>query len=273
MSLNRSNTHDRLARPGGFPSQQPRPAASASAGQGFRPTDLALYGPNCHREPTVAEEQLRRYSGMSANYKGDPSNIHNHSAVGLPDHKNCSFWMNGLPADVSVAEILGAIKDCGRVWALHINREEARTKYTHAGAKLVFFTEADATRFYVRHVMGPFVVRNRLIRVVRNRIKVQEQTQKEKYETRCLRVSGPAHLVNKNILLWYLGAQIIFETEDIIVHRKHPVGCVELRFAAYRGQAYPARKALLQWDEFVQAGGKVIYVRDPCDVLDRNLAP
>ncbi|KAK4211876.1 hypothetical protein QBC37DRAFT_375626 [Rhypophila decipiens] len=267
LSLNHVHTHDRLAAPGGFPSRQPISGVSASAEQGFRSTDLALYGPNYHREPTVAEEQLRQYSGMSANYKGDPYNIYNHSVVGLPDHLNCSFFMDRLPANVSVAEILGAIKDIGRVFALHINRGEVGKKYTHAGAKLVFFTVADASRFYARHVMGPFVVRDCLVRVRRNWTKVQEQQGLAKWMTRCLKVTGPANLVNKNNLLTNLGAKITFETEDIIVHQnRRRFGCVELRFAAHRGQAHLARKELLQ--EFAQAGVKVDYARDPCDVVD-----
>ncbi|KAM7213720.1 hypothetical protein V8F06_010919, partial [Rhypophila decipiens] len=216
---------------------------------------------------------LREASGMSPNYQGDPRNLHNHSANHLDDSQNCSFWLEKLPCNVTVHEILRAIADFGRVYALHINRGMIGSKYDHAGAKLVFFDCASAQRFFVKHdiLLGSFVVRGAVITVKRNRIKTPEQSGLSHCRTRCLLVDGPTDLVNPGALLTFLRGKLEFELDRVVIHRIHPAGRIEIRFSSYRGQAASAFKALCMSQKHTHSSGfKVTFTQDPCAPLDRR---
>ncbi|KAM7184793.1 hypothetical protein V8F33_012792, partial [Rhypophila sp. PSN 637] len=214
---------------------------------------------------------LREASGMSPNYQGDPNNLHNHSANHLDDSHNCSFWLENLPPNVTVHEILGSITDVGRVYALHINRGMVGTKYSHAGAKLVFFDCASAQLFFFNYgrFLGQFIVRGIPITVKRNRIKSPEQRGLPHSHTRCLLVDGPTELVNPGALLTFLRGKLEFELERVVIHRVHPAGRVEIRFSSYRGQAALAAKALSMSHKHTQASGfNLTFTQDPCAPLD-----
>ncbi|KAM7184796.1 hypothetical protein V8F33_012795 [Rhypophila sp. PSN 637] len=87
---------------------------------------MVLYGQGFQRTPTESERRLGMLTGMSPNYKGDPDNLFNYNNIFIEDHENCSFWLTNHPPDVTVRDVLSTVNECGRVYALHINREEIR---------------------------------------------------------------------------------------------------------------------------------------------------
>ncbi|KAM7184790.1 hypothetical protein V8F33_012789, partial [Rhypophila sp. PSN 637] len=239
---------------------------------GFSPSSLAINGPGWQREMTEEERSLARQTDMSPNYKGDPAIFKHYSVPELPEEENCAFWLSRFPKDVRVNEITEAIRDCGRIWALHINREGI-PEHGQAGAKLVFFTRRGAARFWSRYkVNGPFVVRGHWILVVRNRFKTPENMDTPAVRTRCIRVHGPPHLVNSDRLLAFFTGKLEWELDEIINHPSDDVfAVVDIRFAAYRGQAHLAVKALLSHERYTrEVTFGVMYRPNPCDEVPED---
>ncbi|KAM7213719.1 hypothetical protein V8F06_010918, partial [Rhypophila decipiens] len=185
-------------------------------------------------------------TGMSNNYRGDPANLFNHSANGLSDEDNCSFWITQMYADVQVNEILREIRGIGRVYALHINRQEAYLR--GAAAKLVFFTKAAARRFFNAYMVGQnLVVRGKRAHIAHNRVKVPEQTGLPGHYTRCLRIIGPYSLLRYEFLGNYLEQRLQFEIDTVNYRmlettlgpngKPRVIVALEIRFSSYRGQA------------------------------------
>ncbi|KAK4211880.1 hypothetical protein QBC37DRAFT_289261 [Rhypophila decipiens] len=225
---------------------------------------MALLGPGFQRAPTENERRMQVMSGMSPNYMGDPSNLHNHSAVSLPEHENTCFWITDLPPDVRVSEITASIRNCGRIFALHINRQEAHIR--GAACKLVFFGMREAQRF-ARDYMDrqTLYVRGWRARIRYNRIKVAEQAGLPDHFSRCLRITGPYHLIDFRFLDNYLSARLTYELD--VVYWNPRQKAVIIHFSSHRGQASLAYKALTMDSIFIDNGVQVEYSGDPCAPL------
>ncbi|KAK4211878.1 hypothetical protein QBC37DRAFT_375628 [Rhypophila decipiens] len=188
---------------------------------------------------TEEERSLAKQTDMSPKYKGDPGILKHYSVPELPDEYNCAFWLSRLPADVAVNEITEAIRDCGRIWALHISRQGVE-EHGLAAAKLVFFTRRGAARFWSRYKVNGF--------------------------------TDPPHLVNSDSLLAFFTGKLEWELDGIINHPSDDVfAVVDIRFAAYRGQAHLAVKALLSHARYTgEATFGVMYRPDPCDEISED---
>ncbi|KAK4102839.1 hypothetical protein N658DRAFT_326356 [Parathielavia hyrcaniae] len=66
--------------------------------------------------PTPMDIAARVAAGVSPNYRGDCRMARNRPA-NIPADQNCSVWITGLPPNVTTNELLGAIRDTGRIWA------------------------------------------------------------------------------------------------------------------------------------------------------------
>jgi hypothetical protein len=90
----------------------------------------------------VAESNVQ--AGHSQGYQGQPDRACN-KPDDVPDELNCAFWITNLPADVTVKQVLGAIRAIGRVFAFNISTpmQPGGT----AAAKLTFFTVKAAQKF------------------------------------------------------------------------------------------------------------------------------
>lgn len=104
----------------------------------FRPMDAIVVN---RVALTEEEKAARKARGFSENYMGDYTNDKNKSAD-IPDEKNCSLYITGLPLDVTVKDIFDDIRDIGKVFSLHISPpKEGKSK---RAAAIVFFTRAAA---------------------------------------------------------------------------------------------------------------------------------
>ncbi|KAK3331180.1 hypothetical protein B0H66DRAFT_613306 [Apodospora peruviana] len=257
--------------------RQVNPAApAANVPRPFRAMDMVVHGPN-HRQVQRVQNQLAPApgpaSGLSPNYNGDPRNMRNHSA-NIPDEENCAFWITDLPSGVTPKDILGSIKQVGRVFALHINEPNRSSnpnnrRHLLPAAKLVFFKKLAATIFYERHVkfQRPLYVKHQPAKVVRNRIRVPDQKGLPSNHSRVLFITGPPEFVNIPYLTAFFKDKFTYMIDDIIWHGQHPkINMLEWRFSSYRCQANMAYKALTQ-DPVLGEKLRVVYDEDPCDLL------
>ncbi|KAM7195544.1 hypothetical protein V8F20_007440 [Naviculisporaceae sp. PSN 640] len=229
---------------------------------------MAVFGPGVQPSVTADDRTLATIRGVSDNYHGNLHICRNYSRNDLPDQLNTSFWCSGFPSDVTVAEILGVIQHCGKIYSIHVNRGRA-TRYGCAACKLVFFSVSGATRFFDRYVSTrSFVVRGHRIYVVRNRVKVKEQEGLPANASRCILVTGQSSIVNNEYLLDFFMGHMKFQMDRIVAHFNIEFDCstIEFRFGSYRAQASHAM-ALLTGNCLLNAAGVTAqYVRDPCDI-------
>lgn len=188
--------------------------------------------------------------------------------VDPPDDDNCSFWLTRLPVTTTPADITSSIRNIGRIFAVHVNNEEAPAHREGAGAKLVFFDADAARRFYDSTREGFTLASGHQARVTRNRIRMPSQTGLVAGESRVLLITGPRHLINYESLLQFFRSKFTFDLEAVISHTTHPaVGILEWRFCSYRAQAKSAYQAIVQEPVFQNTWVHVRYDTDPCDVL------
>lgn len=128
----------------------------------FRPMHTVQVKQHHHRHTTSSSSSPRPghasssraihniMNGFSPNYQGDTSLANNRSA-NIPESESCSLFILGLPPTLTTTQLLGAIRNAGRVWASHINLPEPSRGHTTCAAKVIFFERAAAQRFYAAH--------------------------------------------------------------------------------------------------------------------------
>lgn len=216
---------------------------------------------------------MRAYTGMAKNYRGDPGNIFHHSFHWLPDEQNCSFWIVFLPSNVTENQLPGAIRNCGNIYAAHINKEEAGTCWHHAAAKVVFLTQEGATNFSEQYMADQsLIVGGKRARITRNRTKTPEQTGLDEDVSRCVRVRGTPNIVNARYLMWCFEQCFHFEIDEIITHSSSEyLRDIEIRFGSFRAQAQFAVKVLTTEKPFIDTPNLfVAWELDPCSTLPPN---
>ncbi|KAM7210908.1 hypothetical protein V8F06_013708 [Rhypophila decipiens] len=227
------------------------------------PTTMALYGPGVHLHPHTPQDiALRNMTNMSVNYRGDHRNMRHHSWNFLRDDQNCAFWLTCFPPDVTYKDVFDQIRNCGRVYCVHINNKEAHLK-KGAAAKVVFFDEKGARRFFLRYVL------NVSHGGAGERIKVPEQNLPA-HCSRAVRITGPRRLITYDILTSQFSLFCHYDLEDVIKHY-HPLatnlGDIEFRFGRYEAQAEAVFLALSNHSIWKGHNPPVTvqYVADPCD--------
>ncbi len=139
-------------------------------------------------------------------YRGVRQTTHTlHSSI--PDNLNTCLWVECLPPDITYAELLAAIRGCGRIFSTHINYPSA--SHSTSAAKVAFFRRESAENLMRLGLEGKFAVRGfrSLVRWNRNRY---SESASDKGESRVLLVRGHKRYVNEatlseyfNKLFWY----------------------------------------------------------------------
>ncbi|KAK0655401.1 hypothetical protein B0T16DRAFT_432761 [Cercophora newfieldiana] len=137
--------------------------------------------------------------GFSPRYRGNPDLERNLSAP-IPAHLNCSLFITGLAPTTTTAQLLGAIRDTGRVYATYINGPEPDRGHLTCAAKIVFFERAAAERFFHRFQLAGFS----------NHIRSAEVDVGSR-KSRVLLINRPPTLVNEVALRNYLAGKIQFQ--------------------------------------------------------------
>ncbi|KAI0019884.1 hypothetical protein F4780DRAFT_792417 [Xylariomycetidae sp. FL0641] len=208
-----------------------------------------------------------RRAGMSDNYLGDHTRAENQSAD-IPDEENCSVWITNLPPGCDHAQLLGAVRGCGKVYACVVNppvaapqQQQQQPHIMTAASKLVFFEVAGAARLLRAAREGRFAVGGRYLpQVRRNRIR-SAAVAPPGPESRVLHIEGPDAIVNGPYLAAFFDAHFVYQLEAVEVLARSPPGGggdapfaqrktrMEWRFGSYRCQAEAARRAIAHQKE------------------------
>jgi hypothetical protein len=215
--------------------------------------------------PTASEQHRREAAGVSPNYQGDYRVARNRPA-NIPPEENTSVWIIGLPPDVSTHELLGAIRDTGRVWASVI--QPPQQPLGTAAAKITFFEPLAARTFLGRaNRLGQpgFVVRGFVTRVRADRNAVAEAPEPADH-TRVVSITGPREVVTEANLLAYFSRYFIFQIDQVVpLVLGNSINVLEFHFGSYRCQAQWAWRNIREDPYFQQRGVTVRFERDPCD--------
>ncbi|KAI8948466.1 hypothetical protein F4801DRAFT_581443 [Xylaria longipes] len=204
--------------------------------------------------------------GISKNYQGNHFAQRNQSANIAPD-QSTSVWITNLPPDCNYRDLLGVVRDTGKVYATVINPPQ--NNFTTSAAKIVFFDVQGRRRFEARANAGHFAVGPYVPRVRPNRILTAAQPAGRM--SRILHITGPANIVNKDVLCQYFQKRCSFDLEYT---RRSLLedgnATMEWAFGSYRCQAERVFNAIR--DSHTQVEGRNIwnsvnvwYGRDPCD--------
>ncbi|KAF5537853.1 hypothetical protein FMEXI_9675 [Fusarium mexicanum] len=239
-------------------------AARQQNPRGFRPM-AAITRPPSH----IAREDEARESIFSDNYKGE-HNTRNASALSLTPDQNCALWLTNLPPDVTHHELLGQIRNVGRIWCSVINEPDGERHET-AAAKVVFFTPGPAQLLLSKSLTQGLSIRGFPLRVTHNRVKYGEQRILGP-ASRVLIITGKSTFVNPSSLTQFFKDRFVFEIDEVtelIVQGDASKGgrsVVEYRFGSFRCQAQMGKMALEK--DRPQGFEKVEFGEDPCEVGD-----
>ncbi|RYP11427.1 hypothetical protein DL764_000081 [Monosporascus ibericus] len=223
--------------------------------------------------PTVPAAPPRpRYPSRhaSSNYRGDPNNPNNQSA-NIPEKDSTAIYVEGLPGDCTVRELLLAARGTGKLWASNVSPPTG----PHPGScgKLVFWDRAGADRLLAMHAEGRFVVRGGVPVVKMNRWRSAAKPENDP-RSRVVVVRGPARIINEPRLDAFFGKgrpgpKFDWDTDEVVIRPHARDGWAELehRFACHRAQASEAYR----W--IVAASGRWPPNEKERRVLERDFGP
>lgn len=215
--------------------------------------------------PTPDEVARRIAAGVSPNYRGDYRLARNRSA-NIPEELNCSVWITGLPPHINTHQLLGAIRDTGRVWATVV--QPPMTASVTSAAKITFFTP-DAAQTLLQRANGPgkpgLVIDDQKALVRRDRNRVAEASEPVEH-TRVISVAGPTDVVTEENLVEFFRRDFVFELDQVVpLVMGRALNVIEFHFGSYRCQAQWAWRNILNDQQFRERGVRVQFERDPCD--------
>lgn len=188
----------------------------------------------------------------------------NASAEYLAPEENASLWITNLPPDVTHHELLGQIRNIGRIWCCYINGPDGM-KHTTAAAKVVFFQPRAAQSLLQHSITDGLQVRGFRAKVTQNRIKTPATIPRGGSDSRVLIVTGQTHFVNEKTLSEYFGLRFVFQLDEVKELIKGGGRAVlEFRFGSYRCQAQMG-KISLEKDRPL-GFEKAEFGEDPCEV-------
>ncbi|RYP54291.1 hypothetical protein DL768_000865 [Monosporascus sp. mg162] len=205
--------------------------------------------------PAAPPRPWRSSRHTSSNYRGDPNNPNNQSA-NIPEKDSTAVYIEGLPADCTVRELLLAARGTGKLWASNVSPPTG----PHPGScgKLVFWDRAGTDRLLAKHAEGRFVVRGVVPVVKMNKWRSMAKPENDP-RSRVVVVRGPAHIVNQPRLDAFFGkgepgAKFDWDTDEVIVrpHARDGWAELEYRFACHRAQASEAyRWIMIAWGRWL----------------------
>lgn len=168
-----------------------------------------------------------------------------------------------MPGDIGYDELLGSIRNVGRIWCSYINSPDLIRHHT-AAAKVVFFTPEAAQKLLSESWTKTMVIRSHRVKVSHNHIKYSENAVPGK-TSRVLIITGRADFVNGDNLRAWFKERFVFQKDRVIeLIKAAGRAVVEFRFSSYRCQAQMGKMAL---EKDRPAGlEKVEFGDDPCEV-------
>lgn len=227
---------------------------------GFRPMDALLCTQSSPSRTHVAPNTplfSDRYFGKHVGSNASADYL-------LPD-QNCALWLTNLPPGVTYRDLLGSIRNFGRIWCTFINEPDNVTHST-AAAKVVFFTPMAATNLLLASWSTPLTIRNHRIKISHNRIKYPSKPL-DHGVSRVLIITGHVDFVNPTSLFQFFQDRFIFQIDKVEqLVRSGDRAVVEYSFGSYRCQAQMGKMAL---EKDRPCGFEMVeFGEDPCEVGD-----
>ncbi|OTB01139.1 hypothetical protein M426DRAFT_14713 [Hypoxylon sp. CI-4A] len=212
---------------------------------------------------TGTQGSARGSGSVNQNYRGDPSLAVNRGE-GVPAEKNTCLWITGLPAKITIPELLAAIGKPGKVRSTVINGPAG--DIASSAASISFFRRSDAENLLNAFQQGRIILGGKFPRVQWNRNRVRDDEGVHSESSRVLMIAGDPEVVNREYLDGFFTKKFVYEIDQIVDHGEvegddGPIHRMEYRFGSWRAQAEFARKALtLELKGFLLAE----YGPDPC---------
>jgi len=179
----------------------------------------------------------------------------------LPEHLNTCVWIEGAPSDVTYQELLGSIRNCGKIFSAHIN--PAQAKHTTSAAKVAFCTRIGAERFMVQaHSHIGVFIRGKRVSVRWNRNKYRANGNVK--ETRVLMITGPPRFVNFETLNQYFLKLFYFDLIRVQQLNSGPYATMIWEFSSILAQAHSAKQAI-EREPLLMNILQVQHLPDPCE--------
>lgn len=213
--------------------------------------------PASNEQPLPNSKAIRAYTPMSTvlgtqhpkrnirgnpNYKGDLAARENRDA-NIDESQNCKTYVRLLPPRVTPAQLLGSIRNCGKVKACHINGPNELNPNT-SDAAITFFDRASAEAFV--RLNGTFRVGGAQAAVPQirwNRQKVAPENDSGK--SRVLRITGNREFVNLDSLEAYFRSKFEYQVEKVVTVWTGPgMQQMDWYFSGWYPQAMAAKMAL-----------------------------
>ncbi|KAI0848748.1 hypothetical protein F5Y00DRAFT_269970 [Daldinia vernicosa] len=202
-----------------------------------------------HRLPPDVWNRQLAITGISENYGGNiflPSN----QSADVPEHESTSLWLTNLPPRCTHQMLLGAIRNCGKIWATVINppsestgRFRQRAPHTTSASKLVFFDRAGVDNLLAKSEAGEFSVEGYVPKLKMNRIRSAPRDPSP--HCRVLHIEGPNCIVNEPFLHAFFRSKFNYELEAVLTLSMNSLYTrQEWRFGSFRCQAESARQSI-----------------------------
>ncbi|KAI0965472.1 hypothetical protein F4678DRAFT_333362 [Xylaria arbuscula] len=196
--------------------------------------------------------------GTSVQYQG------NHQSALIPPENNTSVWITNLPPTCTYANLLGQLRDIGKICATVINPPQQN--HTTSAAKIVFFDVEGKNRLLASASEGSFIVDNLLPCVVPNRILTEARPVGP--QSRVLIITGPRDVVNLHYLCQLFERFCAFDLEYVrTVQHVDGTATMDWAFGSYRCQAERVYGEMMRLKcvSPMFAVVEVRWGRDPCD--------
>jgi hypothetical protein len=182
----------------------------------------------------------------------------------VPDQLNCALFVLNLHPRARHTDLLGSIRNCGRVFSCWINRPIAN--HPDNAAKLVFTTRDGAEKFLnqARSSKGIHILGKR-IKVLWNRHKYSGSQIQD--QSRVVRINGPVRYVNRGCLREYFSKLFLYHTCAVFEGPVLPDGTrhIDWHFGSILAQAVSAKMAIEREPRFQEVGVTAEYLPDPCE--------
>ncbi|KAF8863132.1 hypothetical protein BDZ45DRAFT_135037 [Acephala macrosclerotiorum] len=211
---------------------------------------------------------------LCTKYKGEETKFQKRNAD-CTEEENVSIRMNGLPPDVTMAEVLDTIFE-GRVFSSSLVSPKPPA-YLTAAANITFLTLEAANAFYDRGMNEGVWIRRYRAHVIRNRNRVRYFDRADELEqSRVLQIFGPASIFSVGEVMYFLHWFIDFK--EVVPLKMSLISpdmlMLEVVFQSIYGQSRQAKKGfedLWMTGQFNSYGKhyQVAYGLDPCDPAAR----
>ncbi|KAI2780100.1 hypothetical protein F4815DRAFT_499900 [Daldinia loculata] len=219
------------------------------ASGGYTPMGQGAAWRSRHLVPPGLWDQQLAITGISENYGGNiflPSN----QSANVPENESTSLWLTNLPPKCTHQMLLGAIRNCGKIYAAVINppsestgRFRQRAPHTTSASKLVFFDRSGVDNLLAKSEAGEFSVEGYVPKLKMNRIRSAPRDPSP--HCRVLHIEGPNCIVNEPFLHAFFRSKFNYELEAVLTLSINSLYTrQEWRFGSFRCQAESARQSI-----------------------------